>query len=199
VASVVPECAWSARRRFWIMPHQSQLHLTAPLPSRARPGTPLSRQPAAAGVRTPPAGQDTCWIPPTLEVRSVRASCPPPPKIPGQARRPAGTTNLRGPATIPPLSAGRPDPREEGRGAWTPWAPGPPHYIPGHPGSDLPARLMTAINLRGTPGLPVIDLPGTRAAIRRRPATTTRPTHPILRKVVRCWSRMWLLQGVRWA
>jgi hypothetical protein len=39
------------------MARQVQLHLTAPLPSWTQPGTPLSRRPAAADVRTPPAEQ----------------------------------------------------------------------------------------------------------------------------------------------
>ena len=34
-----------------------------------------------------------------------------------------------------------------------------PHYVLSHPGSDLPARLMTAIDLRATPQVPAIDLP----------------------------------------
>jgi hypothetical protein len=33
------------------------------------------------------------------------------------------------------------------------------HYMPGHPLSDLSARLMTALDLRGTPQVPAIDLP----------------------------------------
>ena len=70
-----------------------------------------------------------------------------------------GRTGPRGPATVPPLAAGRPDSSEEGSGARTPRAPGAPHYMPSHPGSDLPARLMTAPDLRGTPQVPAIDLP----------------------------------------
>jgi hypothetical protein len=42
-----------------------QLHLTIPPPSWTRPGTPLSRRPPAADVRTPPAGQDMYRILPT--------------------------------------------------------------------------------------------------------------------------------------
>src|ERR1017187_7185013 len=35
LASVVPECAWSTRRRFWIMSHQVQLSPTASHPPTA--------------------------------------------------------------------------------------------------------------------------------------------------------------------
>jgi hypothetical protein len=73
------------------------------------------------------------------------------------------------------LSASRPDFPRRGSDPRTPRAPGAPHYIPGHPGSDLPARLMTVIDPRDTPELPAIDLPGTRAATRCRPAPTTTP------------------------
>jgi hypothetical protein len=54
VASVTSECAWSARRRFWIMSqevHLSPVISNSPigtLPSPARLGTPLKRPPAAA-------------------------------------------------------------------------------------------------------------------------------------------------------
>jgi hypothetical protein len=121
----------------------------------------------------------------TLEIRSGRPSFTPPPKIPGRARDRYGSrTGPRGPATIPPRSAGRPDSCDEGSGARTPRVTGGPHYMPGHPGSDLPARLMTALDLPGTPELPAIDLPQTRAATGRRPAPTTTPAHPILPKVV---------------
>jgi hypothetical protein len=48
------------------MSHQVQLHLTVPTAVWTRPGTPLSHRPAAADVRTPPAGQDMCRILPTL-------------------------------------------------------------------------------------------------------------------------------------
>jgi hypothetical protein len=77
-------------------------------------------------------------------------------------------------ATIPPsvgCQARFPAKREATRGHRR--APAP-HYIPGHPGSDLLARLMTVIDPRDTPELPAIDLPGTRAATRCRPAPWTR-------------------------
>ena len=62
------------------------------------------------------------------------------------------------------LSAGRPDfPRREKQREDTARAPVAPHYIPGHPGSDLPAWLMTVIDPGDTPELPAIDLPKTRA------------------------------------
>jgi hypothetical protein len=70
-----------------------------------------------------------------------------PAKIPRRARDQYGRT-VR---AVLPRSAGRPDSREEGSGARTPRATGAPHYMPGRPGSDLPARLMTAIDLRATP------------------------------------------------
>jgi len=66
-------------------------------------------------------------------------------------------TGTAGPVrAVLPRSSGKPDSPEEGaagghRGQLA------PHYVPGHPGSDLPARLMTAIDLRGTPELPAID------------------------------------------
>ncbi len=72
-------------------------------------------------------------------------------KSPGQARGPAGRTNPRSPATIPPpvrWPAEFPAKREATRGH--PQAPGAPHHIPGHPGSDPPARLMTLIDPRDT-------------------------------------------------
>jgi len=69
------------------------------------------------------------------------------------------------------LFAGRPDfPRRGKRRENTTRAPGAPLYVPGHRGSDLPARLMTVIDPRDTSELPAIDLPGTRAATRCRPA-----------------------------
>src|ERR1017187_6769177 len=84
-----------------------------------------------------------------LEIRSARPSFTPPPKIPGRARDQYGRTGPRGPATIPPRSAGRPDSREEGSGARTPRVTGAPHYMTSHPASDLPASkaLVTAIDL----------------------------------------------------
>ena len=62
-----------------------------------------------------------------------------PPKIPGRARNRYDRTGPPGPATVPPLSAVRPNSREEGSGARTPRATGAPQYMTSHPASDLPA------------------------------------------------------------
>ena len=99
------------------------------------------------------------------------------PKIPGQSRDRHGTCPC-GPATVRWQAR---SPRR-GSGARTPRATGPPN-MPGHPRSGLPAKLMTAPDLRGTPQVPAIDLPQTRAASGRRPAPTTPPAHPILHDV----------------
>jgi hypothetical protein len=45
VASVVPECAWSARRTFWIMSHQVQ-----PSPAASNSAADTLRSPAALGT-----------------------------------------------------------------------------------------------------------------------------------------------------
>jgi hypothetical protein len=125
-------------------------------PSHCRPGPgpgpPLSRRPAAADVRTPPAGQDMCRILSTLAdpictgilptSEDSRAS-------PRTGRQAQSARSCHDPAICPladPIS------REEGSNTRTPRAPGAPPYIPGHPGSDLPARLMTVIDPRDNPG-----------------------------------------------
>jgi hypothetical protein len=105
-----------------------------------------------------------------LGIRSARPSLPRPPKIrasPGLVRQD------RSAHRIPPLAAGRPDSREEGSGARTSRAPDATYYAASHPGGDLAARLMTAIELRGTPEVRAIDLPLACAATGRRPAPTT--------------------------
>jgi hypothetical protein len=57
-----------------------------------------------------------------------------------------------------PLSTGRPIPaKREAQGHRRQLARAA--YVPIHPGSDLPARLMTSIDLRATPQVPAIDLP----------------------------------------
>src|SRR5450631_2701243 len=57
------------------------------------------------------------------------------------------------------LSAGRPDFREEGSAKDTAGNLCAPPTCRSIQGSDLPARLMTAIDLRATPQIPAIDLP----------------------------------------
>jgi hypothetical protein len=71
--------------------------------------------------------------------------------IPGPARQDGSARSCH-------RSAGRPDSakREAAPGHRGQLAR---HYMPGHPRSDLPARLMTALDLRGTPQVPAIDLP----------------------------------------
>jgi hypothetical protein len=67
VASVVPECAWSARRRFWIMSHQAQLSPAGshcPTAALDPAGTPLSHRPAAADARHSPAAHAPDSLPP---------------------------------------------------------------------------------------------------------------------------------------
>jgi hypothetical protein len=87
------------------MSHQVQLSPAASHRPNCRPGP--GRRRWAAGLPQPmsvlPRPDRTCarYFPP-LGDSICRASCPPPPKIPGQARGPAGRTNPRGPATIPP-------------------------------------------------------------------------------------------------
>src|ERR1019366_810641 len=61
-----------------------------------------------------------------------------------------------------PLSAGRPDSREEGSGARTPRATGAPHYVPGHPAAICHQGSCP----RSTCGVPRSYLPSTT----RRPA-----------------------------
>src|ERR1039457_2485544 len=141
VASVVPECARSARRRFWIMSHQVQLSPAAShCPTAVLDPAGHAAEPPACRSRCPysPAGHAPDTVPPGI--RSARPSFTPPPKIPGRARDRHGRTGPRGPA--------RPDSREEGSGARTLRPTDAPHYLPGQPSSDLPARLMTAIDLR---------------------------------------------------
>ena len=156
------------------MSHQVQLSPAASHRPNCRPGPgrhAAEPPPAAADVRTPPARQDMCRTPPTLGDPICTGIFHTSAKDPGQARGPAGRTNPHGPATIPPSvrwQARFPAKKEATRGHHG--APGAPYYIPGHLGSDLPARLMTVINPRDTPELPALDLPDTRAAIRCRPA-----------------------------
>jgi hypothetical protein len=123
------------------MSHQVQLSPAAshcpiavldPAGHAARPPTCRSRCPPL-----PPAAHAPDSVPP-WKIRSARPSFTPRPKI-GRARDQYGRTGPRGPATVPPLSAGRPDSREEGSGARTPRATGAPHYMTSHPASDLPA------------------------------------------------------------
>jgi hypothetical protein len=141
MASVVPEYAWSARRRFWIMSHKVQLSLTAshcPLLSWTRPGTPLSHRPAAADARhSPRPYMRRILSHPGNPIRTAIFHTPA--KIPTRARDQYGRTGPRGPATVPPLSAEGPDSREEGSGARTSRATGAPHHMTSHPASALPA------------------------------------------------------------
>ena len=98
------------------MSHQVQLSPTAshhPPPSWTRPGTPLSSRPAAADVRTPRPDRTCAGYFPPLEIRSARASFTPPPKMPGQARGPAGRTNPRGPADLATCPLADPISRKE--------------------------------------------------------------------------------------
>ena len=157
-------------------PAESSCISPSQLPSWTRPGTPLSRQPAAADAHTSPAGQDMCRILPTpgdpICTGIFHTSAKDSPTSPRTGRQDKSARSCHDPAICPladPIS------REEGSDPRTPRAPGAPHYIPGHPGRDLPARLMTVIDPRDTPELPVIDPPETRAATRCRPAPTTTP------------------------
>jgi hypothetical protein len=116
------------------------------LPSWTRPGTPLTHRPAAADARTPPAGHAPDTVPPWKSDLHGHLSHPRQ-RFPGEPG-----TGTAGPGRAgPPRSAGRPDSREEGSGARTPRATGAPHYVLGHPGSDLLARLVAAVDLRATP------------------------------------------------
>ena len=101
-------------------------------------------------------------------------------------------TGTAGPGRAgPPRSAGRPDSREEGSGARTPRATGAPHYVLGHPGSDLLARLVAAVNLRATPRGTCHRPPVDRLRHQGRPAPTTTSAHPILpmSESAESWSR----------
>jgi hypothetical protein len=104
--------------------------------------------PPACRSRCPYSPGRTCaGYCPTLEIRSARPSLTPPPKIPGRARDRHGRTRPCRSATV----RWQADSREEGSGARTPRATGAPHYVLGHPGSDLLARLVAAVDLRATP------------------------------------------------
>jgi hypothetical protein len=70
--------------------------------------------------------------------------------------------------------------REEGNDPRTPQAPGAPHYIPGHPGSDLPARLMTVIDPRDTPELPCHRPPRDPRGHQVQAGPNDHAGHPIL-------------------
>src|ERR1700730_17581625 len=161
------------------MSHQVQLSPAAShCPTAVLDPARHAAEPPACRSRCPYSPSQTCagYCPP-LEIRSARPSFTSPPKMPGRARDRHARTGPRGPATVPPLSADRPDPWEERSGARTPRATGAPHYMPDHPGSDLPATLMTAIDLRSTPQLPAIDLLYTCAASRGRPAPKATHQH----------------------
>jgi hypothetical protein len=89
-----------------------------------------------------------------------------PPKIPSRARDRHGRTGPRGPATVRwqtrfPRRGKR---RQDTAGNWR------AIYMPGHP-RDLPARLMTALDLRGTRHRPLADL--------RPPAGADQPNDPL--------------------
>ena len=105
-------------------------------PDRNKPASPITRQGLTKNMGTPPAKDSRASPGPVRQDRSRAV-------LPRSRHRP-----LAGPI-----------PAKRESGARTPLATGAPHYVPGHPGSDLPARLMTAIDLRGTPELPAIDLP----------------------------------------
>ena len=147
------------------MSHQGQLSPAAShRPTAVLDPAGHAAEPPACRSRCPYSPGRTGHVPdtfPPLEIRSAQASFTPPPKIPGQAREPAARTNPPGPATIPRSvrwqthfpRRGKRLSNEEGSDPRTPRAPGVPHYIPGHPGSDLPARLMTVIDPRDAAGL----------------------------------------------
>jgi hypothetical protein len=112
VASVVPECAWSARRRFWIMSHQVQLSPAAShRPTAVLDPAGHATEPPACRSRCPYFPGQTCaGYCPTLEIRSERPSFTPRQRFPGDPG-----TGAAGPVrAVLPLSAGRPDSREEG-------------------------------------------------------------------------------------
>jgi len=140
-------------------------------------------EPPACRSRWPYSPGRTCARDcPTLKIRSARPSFTPPPKIPGRARdQYDGRTGPLGPATVRPLSAARPDSREEGSGARTPRATCP---------RRITCRAIRAAicqqgsGPRSTCELPRRYLPSTSSRpaspTGRRPAPTTTPAHPIL-------------------
>ena len=75
VASVVPECAWSARRTFWIMSHEVQLNPAASNSpaatqhSRLRLGSHLGPPAVAADGRAEATGQADTWALPQISGR----------------------------------------------------------------------------------------------------------------------------------
>ena len=111
--------------QFWIMSHQAQL---SPAASHAHAvldpaGTPLSGP--AEPISYSPGGQDECRIAPTLQIRSARASCPPP-QDSGQAQVPEVGPMRRWSRSRLSL-AGRPNSRREESDPRTPRALGAPH------------------------------------------------------------------------
>src|SRR5258708_31764799 len=132
------------------MSHQVQL---SPAASHCRTavldpaGTPLSHRPAAADGRTP--RPDMRRILSHLGNPICTAIVYTRQRFPGDP----GTGKAGPVRAVLPRSAGRPESREDGSGARTPRATGPPHYLPSHPGSALPASLMTAVDLPSTPHL----------------------------------------------
>jgi hypothetical protein len=103
------------------MSHQVQLSPVASHRPNCRPGTPLTRRPAAADVRTPPAGQDMCRILPTrgdpIYTGIFRTSAKASRTSPRTSRQDQSARSCRDPAICPlagPIS------REEGTDAGTP-------------------------------------------------------------------------------
>jgi hypothetical protein len=130
--------------------------ITQPPRSRLNPAKPATqpRTGLTKNMGTPPRRTCTGYCP-TLEVRSARFAGN---LWRGCERWPPdwyGRTGPRGPATV------RWQARSREEGSWCEDTAGNwrAHYVPSHPGSDLPARLMTAIDLRATPQVPAIDLP----------------------------------------
>jgi hypothetical protein len=135
------------------MSHQVQLRLTVPTAVWTRPGTPLSHRPADADAGTPRADMRGILSHPGNPIGPaiVHSPAEDSPAVPGRHDR----TGLRGPAMVRWQDR---FPRRERREA----AAGnlcAPAYVPGHLGSDLPASLVTALDLRGTPQAPAVDLP----------------------------------------